>query len=76
MLRHIAGWLTSDDADDLDEEVETRIAEVYTALAPIVQDVQGAHWDAIFDLIETGLDVSDNDFCREGAWKLTSRRGL
>lgn len=61
VLRHIAGWLTSDDAEDLDEEVETRIAEVYTALAPIVQDVQGGHWDSIFDLIETGLDVSDGE---------------
>lgn len=58
VLRHVASWLTSDDADDLDEEVEARIAELYTVMAPIVQSVQGAHWDSIFDLIETGLDVS------------------
>jgi len=58
VLRHVASWLTSDEADDLDEEVEARIAELYTVMAPIVQSVQGAHWDSIFDLIETGLDVS------------------
>jgi len=38
--------------------VEYRIAELYTALAPIVQDVGGAHWDATFDLVESGLEVS------------------
>lgn len=58
VLRHVAGWLSSDDADDLDEEVEYRIAGLYTVLAPVVQSMPGAHWDSIFDLIETGLDVS------------------
>jgi hypothetical protein len=60
VMRHVAGWLTdeSDEADDLAEEVEARVAEVYTALAPIVQDVPGAHWDSIFDLIESSLEVS------------------
>lgn len=49
--------MTSDDADDLDDEVETRLAEIYTALAPIVQSVGGGHWDAMFDLMESGLEV-------------------
>lgn len=57
VLRHLASWLTSDEADDLEEEIEFRIAQLYTELAPVVQDLQGAHWDGIFDLIETGLDV-------------------
>lgn len=57
VLRHLGSWLTSDDADDLSEEIEYRIAEVYTALAPIVQDLPGAHWDSIFDLVESGLEV-------------------
>jgi hypothetical protein len=48
--------LTSD--EDLEEEVDLRVAELYAVMAPIVQDVQGAHWDSIFDLIETGLEVS------------------
>jgi hypothetical protein len=52
-LRHVGGWLTSEDeaADDLADEIDVRVAELYTALAPIVQDLAGAHWDAIFDLI-------------------------
>jgi hypothetical protein len=58
VLRHVAGWLTSDDAEDLDEEVELRLAQLYVAVAPIVQDLSGAHWDAIFDLVESSLEVS------------------
>jgi len=61
VLRHVAGWLSSDEADDLDEEVEYRIAGLYTVLAPVVQSMPGAHWDSMFDLIETGLDVSVHD---------------
>lgn len=62
VLRHIASWLTSD--EDLEEEVDLRVAELYAVMAPIVQDVQGAHWDSIFDLIETGLEVSQMRFQR------------
>ncbi|KAK8854764.1 hypothetical protein IAR55_003503 [Kwoniella newhampshirensis] len=58
VLRHVSGWLTSDDADDLPEEVEYRVAELETAVAPIVQDLSGAHWDGIFDLVESGLEGS------------------
>jgi hypothetical protein len=58
VLKHLASWLTSEDSDELDDEVDFRVAELYTALAPVVQDVPGAHWDAIFDLIEMGLEVS------------------
>ncbi|GMK59535.1 hypothetical protein CspeluHIS016_0801410 [Cutaneotrichosporon spelunceum] len=58
VLRHVGGWLTSEDeaADDLSDEVDTRVAELYAALTPIVQDLSGAHWDGIFDLIESGLE--------------------
>lgn len=56
MLRHLTSWLTSDDADEMDEEVEIRIAELYTTLAPVVQDLSGGHWDSIFDLMESGLE--------------------
>ena len=61
VLRHVTSWLTGDDGDDLDEEVESRLAELYTVIAPIVQDVEGGHWDSIFDLIETGLDAGSMD---------------
>ncbi|RSH88769.1 hypothetical protein EHS25_002997 [Saitozyma podzolica] len=59
VLRHVGGWLTSDEADDLDEEIEYRLAQLYTALAPIVQDLSGGHWDSIFDLVDSGLEIRD-----------------
>ncbi|TXT13101.1 hypothetical protein VHUM_01502 [Vanrija humicola] len=62
-LRHVGGWLTSEDeaADDLADEVDVRVAELYTAIAPIVQDLSGAHWDAMFDLVEGSLSSSSLD---------------
>lgn len=57
VLRHVASWLTADDADDPSEDVEYRLAELYMVLAPIVQDLPGAHWDAMYDLVESGLEV-------------------
>lgn len=60
VLRHVAGWLTSDDVDEdkLPEDMEFRVLELESAVAPIVQDVGGAHWDGIFDLVESGLEVT------------------
>nr|KIR46016.1 hypothetical protein I312_04558 [Cryptococcus bacillisporus CA1280] len=63
VLRHVAGWLTSDDVDEdkLPEDMEFRVLELESAVAPIVQDVGGAHWDGIFDLVESGLENSRMD---------------
>lgn len=60
LMQHLNGWLVSDDeaADDLPEELEARIALLYANLAPIVQDVPGAHWDSIFDMVSGNLEVS------------------
>ncbi|KAJ9093121.1 hypothetical protein QFC19_008464 [Naganishia cerealis] len=43
LMQHLNGWLLSEDeaADDITEEIEARIALLYSALAPIVQDVPG-----------------------------------
>ncbi|WVQ74909.1 hypothetical protein IAR50_004517 [Cryptococcus sp. DSM 104548] len=62
-LRHVAGWLTSDDVDEdnLPEDMEYRVLELESAVAPIVQDVGGNHWDGIFDLVESGLENSAMD---------------
>ncbi|WWD02614.1 hypothetical protein V865_000654 [Kwoniella europaea PYCC6329] len=57
VLRHVNSWLTADDDEgEMPEEVEYRIAELETALAPVVQDLSGGHWDSIFDLVESGLE--------------------
>lgn len=62
VLRHVAGWLTSDDVDEdkLPEDMEFRVLELEGSVAPIVQDVGGAHWDGIFDLVENGLEVTSS----------------
>ncbi|WVR07509.1 hypothetical protein IAU60_004551 [Kwoniella sp. DSM 27419] len=62
VLRHVNAWLTAeDDEGEMPEEVEFRIAELETAVAPIVQDLSGAHWDGIYDLVENGLDCDSLD---------------
>ncbi len=65
LMRHLNEWLISEDedADDLTEEVEIRIMRLYTELCPIIQDVPGAHWDAIFDLIGNNIEVRWTDAC-------------
>jgi E3 ubiquitin-protein ligase listerin len=56
LLKNISGWLL-DDESDLPEELEVRIVELYEHLCPVVQDVPGAHWHSIFDLIASNLEV-------------------
>ncbi|KAJ9125190.1 hypothetical protein QFC22_000144 [Naganishia vaughanmartiniae] len=59
LMQHLNGWLLSDDegAEDIPEEIEARIALLYSALAPIVQDVAGSHWNSIYDMISSNLEV-------------------
>ena len=78
VLRHVSSWLASDEVDDLPEELEFRLAELYNVLAPIVQDLPGGHWDSIFDLMESGIEVSimtvvldiDADDNRHHRWRI------
>lgn len=62
LMQHLNGWLVSDDeaADDLPEELEARMTLLYANLAPIVQDVPGAHWDSMFDMISSNLEASSS----------------
>ena len=48
-------WITSD--EDIDEDVESEMTLVFLQLAPILQNVPGAHWDLIFDVMENNLEV-------------------
>lgn len=52
-------WLTSD--QDISEDVESQMTLLFTHLAPILQNVSGAHWYLIFDVIESNLEVRQND---------------
>jgi hypothetical protein len=49
------GWITSD--ADIEEDVESEITNIFFHLVPILENVSGAHWDFIFDLIENNLEV-------------------
>jgi hypothetical protein len=49
-------WITSD--EQIDERVESVMTLMFIHLAPILQDVPGAHWDLIFDVVENNLEVS------------------
>lgn len=55
VLRHVESWLASDDLDDLSDELQLRLIEMFSVIAPIVQSVMGAHWEMIFDLLENNL---------------------
>lgn len=55
LLQALQKWVASD--EELDEEIESLMAHLFQHLAPIVQTVLGAHWDLIFDVIETNLEV-------------------
>ncbi|KAF9003444.1 hypothetical protein BDQ17DRAFT_1425395 [Cyathus striatus] len=49
-------WVSSD--EDIDEELESVMTLVFVHLVPILQNVPGAHWDFIFDLLESNLEGS------------------
>ncbi|KAF9458921.1 hypothetical protein BDZ94DRAFT_1068633 [Collybia nuda] len=49
-------WIASD--EDIDEEVESQMTLIFFYLAPILQDIPGAHWDLIFDILENNLENS------------------
>lgn len=56
MFQAIQKWVQ--EGDELDEEIESQLAELFFNVAPIVQSIPGAHWDFIVDVIESNLDVS------------------
>lgn len=57
LIQRMQAWISSD--DDLADEIHTAIAELFLHLAPIVQELSGSHWDFMFDIIESNLEVSD-----------------
>src|SRR4051794_3654294 len=43
VMKALQQWTTSD--DDLDEEVQSAMTGIFLQLAPILQNVPGAHWE-------------------------------
>ncbi|KAG7441328.1 uncharacterized protein BT62DRAFT_937246 [Guyanagaster necrorhizus] len=52
-------WIASD--EDLDEEVQSAMTWTFCHLAPILQNLEGSHWQFIFDVVENNLDNSSFD---------------
>ncbi|KAG6901384.1 hypothetical protein C0995_012648 [Termitomyces sp. Mi166 len=49
-------WIASD--EELDGEVLSAITAVFLYLVPILQDLSGAHWELMFDVVESNLEES------------------
>ncbi|KAH7909880.1 hypothetical protein BJ138DRAFT_1154228 [Hygrophoropsis aurantiaca] len=47
-------WISSD--EDVDEEVESVMTLLFFHLAPILQNVPGAHWDFMYDVLENNFE--------------------
>ncbi|KAJ1030091.1 hypothetical protein NDA16_001004 [Ustilago loliicola] len=57
LLKDLQKWYSDDQGpEDPNEEVSTRLVELYMHLLPVVQDVQGSHIDFMFDSLETNLE--------------------
>ncbi|KAK0452099.1 uncharacterized protein EV420DRAFT_1273820 [Desarmillaria tabescens] len=52
-------WIASD--EDLDEEVESAMTWTFFHLAPILQNLEGSHWEFMFDVVENNLENSAFD---------------
>lgn len=57
LIQAMQRWIGSD--DDLEEEILASVAELFLHLAPIVQELSGSHWELVFDVVESNLEVGD-----------------
>ena len=58
LMKACQEWVGSDEG--VSEDVESLMTLVFQYLAPILQNVPGAHWDFVFDVIENNLEVRDD----------------
>ncbi|KAH8102265.1 hypothetical protein BXZ70DRAFT_63905 [Cristinia sonorae] len=54
LMKSCQQWITSDEG--VDEEVELEMTSLFIHIAPILQNIPGAHWDFIFDIMENNLE--------------------
>ncbi|TCD68845.1 hypothetical protein EIP91_009559 [Steccherinum ochraceum] len=59
LMKACQQWIGSD--EDIDEELEIEMTSVFIHLAPILQNVPGAHWDFIFDIMDNNLEGASLD---------------
>ncbi|CAO1626845.1 unnamed protein product [Jaminaea pallidilutea] len=56
LLQGLQRWFASD--EEFDDELNTRLAELFLHLVLIVQEMPGSHLDFFYDLIESNLEVA------------------
>ncbi|KAN0061932.1 hypothetical protein ACQY0O_005927 [Thecaphora frezii] len=56
LLQALQRWIASD--EEIPEEINVWLAQLFVFLIPIVQDLSGNHVDFFFDLVESNLDVA------------------
>ncbi|EIN09055.1 hypothetical protein PUNSTDRAFT_102600 [Punctularia strigosozonata HHB-11173 SS5] len=59
LVKSFQKWVADaddDDEDGVNEEVESVMTDIFVALAPILQNVSGSHWDFMFDVVENNLE--------------------
>jgi E3 ubiquitin-protein ligase listerin len=64
VLQAIQKWISSD--EEIDPVIESQTVGLLLHSAPIVQSLQGAHWEFAFNIIENTLEVSI--LTSEGTW--------
>lgn len=56
VMRTCQMWIAEGDEDD-SEDLESAMTLIFKHLAPILQNVPGSHWEFIWDVIESNLEV-------------------
>ena len=56
LIQTIQRWIDGD--DELEDEIHGKLAELLVHLAPLMQSLSGSHWDLMFDVIESNIEVS------------------
>ena len=57
LYQNFSQWIRSEEAEILSNTVLAGIGQLSTLVAPILQDISGAHWDLMFDIVESILEV-------------------
>lgn len=57
LLQTLTSWIASDVDVQRRPEILLKSAELLSHLVPIVQELSGAHWDLVFDVVESNLEV-------------------
>ena len=55
LIQAIQRWYASD--EDVSREIDSLLAHLLIHLTPIIQTVDGSHWEFMFDLLDSNMEV-------------------